>query len=48
MPFYPPNGSRELREKAWATAKYPLYLAKAEWYSANITALESDLEVYKY
>jgi len=35
MPFYPLNGSKELREKGWATAKYPLHLAKPEWYSAE-------------
>jgi hypothetical protein len=48
MPFYPPNGSKELREKALATAKYPLIWQNRSGIVINITAFESDLEVNKY
>jgi hypothetical protein len=48
MPFYPPNGSKELPEKAWATAKYRLIWQNRSGTVPNITALESDLEVHKY
>jgi hypothetical protein len=47
MPFYPPNGSRELREGLRPLQNTPCIWQNRSGIVPDITALEPDFEVYK-